>query len=66
METTGNGNGPVDGYVLRSSQGRYYLVLECEETYWAGRILRKLQNMREKDLKKLFRDLEESLNDYDN
>lgn len=65
MATTGNDNGPVDAYVLRNSQGRYYLVIECDSDYWVGRIIRKLQTLRERDLKDKFKVLEESLSDYD-
>lgn len=65
MATIGKDNGPVEAYVLRSSQGRFYLVVEADDSYWVGRILRKLQSLREKDLKSLFRQVEESLSDYD-
>lgn len=54
----------IDGYVLQSSDGDIYLVLKSDDSYWIGRVLRKLQTMREKDLKRFFRKLEATLDDY--
>lgn len=53
----------IDGYVLRSSSGKTVLVIEDDEDYYIQKILQKLQTLREKDLKALFRSLEEYLND---
>lgn len=49
----------VEAYVLESSSGKTVLVIESLDPYYITRILRKLQGMREEDLKELFRELEE-------
>lgn len=53
----------VDAYVLRSSSGKTVLVIEALDDYYIRKILRKLQKMRERDLKKLFGELEEYIDD---
>lgn len=51
----------IDAYVLRSSSGKTVLVVEDDEDYYILKIVKKLQTMRERDLKELFRSLEEYL-----
>ena len=54
----------VDAYVLRSSSGKTVLVIESLDPYYITRILRKLQGMREQDLKELFSGLEEYIDEH--
>lgn len=56
---------PVDSYVLRDVEGNYYLIIPATSRYWIERILRKLQGMREKDLKQHWRELERQLGEVD-
>lgn len=53
----------VDAYVLRSSSGKTVLVIESLDDYYIRKVLRKLQKLRERDLKELFRKLEEYIDD---
>lgn len=54
----------VDAYVLKSSSGKTVLVIESLDDYYIRKICRRLQGLREKDLKELFRDLEEYIGEY--
>lgn len=54
----------VEAYVLKSSSGKTVLVIESLDDYYIKRVLRKLQGMREKDLKELFWELEEYIDEY--
>lgn len=54
----------VDGYVLKSSSGKTVLVIESLDDYYIRKILRKLQGVREKDLKELFRELEVYIDEH--
>lgn len=48
----------IDAYILRSSSGKTVLVIEADDDYWIRRVLKKLQKLRERDLKELFSELE--------
>ena len=48
----------IDAYILRSSSGKTVLVIESEDDYYIRRVVRRLQKLREKDLKEVFFDLE--------
>lgn len=48
----------VEAYILKSSSGKTVLVIESLDDYYILKVLRKLQKLREEDLKELFKDLE--------
>lgn len=54
----------VDAYVLRSSSGKTVLVIESLDDYYILKMLRRLQGLREKDLKELFRQLEVYIDEH--
>jgi hypothetical protein len=52
----------MNAYVLDSSSGKTVLVIESDEPYYILRVVKKLQTMRERDLKLLFKSIEEYMN----
>lgn len=64
LEVAAINDKPLDGYVLKSSEGRFFLVLESDDSYWMLRVVKKLQGMREKDLKEVFISMEEDIHGF--
>lgn len=54
----------VEAYVLKSSSGKTVLVIESLDDYYIRKILKKLQGLREDDLKELFAELEKYIGEH--